>query len=88
MPELHEEFVEKSFAINDASILAALAPVIAPQCEGDDAVFDTTAREYLRRYAQHLSELDERDYVVALRNARLQMAENIKNLDQEARQQC
>lgn len=86
--ELHDEFVEKSFAINDASILAALAPVIALQCEGDDETFDATARDYLRRYAEHLGSIDERDYVVALRSARLQMAANLKELDGHASQQC
>lgn len=65
---LSSTFLEKSFEMNDASILQALTPVIASQVSSESEFADA-CRDYLRQYGEHLTALSERDLTVALATA-------------------
>ena len=70
--QFHPDFLEKTFALNDAAILSALLPVAADLVggtEGSKDAFEAALREYVSLYAQHLAALDDREFVVAMKSA-------------------
>ncbi|MDA8093658.1 MAG: hypothetical protein M0T84_07035 [Betaproteobacteria bacterium] len=55
--------------MNDATIIAALLPIVGGKTVDDPEGFETAVTEYLARYADHLKSLDHRDFVAALNQA-------------------
>lgn len=74
----HPDFLGRTFEDNDATILAALAPVVAGMVRGavtsehsasNRDAFEDTLKEYMAAYGEHLFKLDHRAFIVALNKA-------------------
>lgn len=63
--KFHPDFLKKSYDVNTAAILSALAPILASKVDSE-AELAAAARDYLEQYGKHLASLSERDLTHAL----------------------
>lgn len=64
-----KDFLEQTFNANNTIILSALLPVVSLHVNDDSALFADNLKEYLLAYGKYLTELDHRDFIVALDGA-------------------